>query len=49
MAAAYWVESMSRDEAKLEAEHKSKMQDQELRKFMESFTGKTHDTLWARV
>jgi hypothetical protein len=40
---------MARDEEKLEAEHRSKIQDIELRKFMESFSGRKHDNLWVRV
>jgi hypothetical protein len=49
MAVAYWVEHMARDEAVIEAEHRAKMQDIELRKFMDSFTGRNDHGLWVRV
>ena len=49
MAVAYWNESMARDEAKVQAEHRSKMQDLELRKFMESFTGAGSSSTWSSL
>ena len=49
MAAAYWVESMARDEEQVQAQHKARMQDLELRKFMESFTGKKNHDMWVTV